>query len=127
MQHDIHELYTRLMEAMEGSLKGVSLLPSELFSGQLTRTLTCESCGGSRSRVEEFYSLHLPVRPYPTIHHSLASVFAAESLTLSCDTCGGRQPTAAGSYTSRLPLVLTFSLGRHEYDRAERCACEGWR
>ena len=117
VQHDIHELYTRLMEAMEGSLKGVSLLPSHLFSGQLTRTLTCESCGGSRSRLEDFYSLHLPVRPYPTIHHSLASVFAAESLTLSCDTCGGRQPTAAGSYISRLPLVLTFSLGRHEYDR----------
>ena len=117
VQHDIHELYTRLMEAMEGSLKGVSLLPSQLFSGQLTRTLTCESCGGSRSRLEDFYSLHLPVRSYPTIHHSLASVFATESLTLSCDTCGGRQPTAAGSYISRLPLVLTFSLGRHEYDR----------
>ena len=119
VQHDIHELYTRLMEAMEGSLKSISQLPTQLFGGQLTRTLTCDSCTSSRARQEDYYSLHLPVRPYPTIHHSLSSVFAAESLTLSCDTCGGRQSTTAGSYISRLPLVLTFSLGRHEYDRVK--------
>ena len=119
-QHDIHELYTRLCEAMEGSLHGVTggaALVSSIFSGELRRTLQCERCGERRERTEGFYSLHVPVRGHRSIHHALRSVFEQERLQLACDTCGSRQPTVSSSCIERLPLLLTFALGRHEYDR----------
>ena len=121
VQHDIHELFTRLCEAMEGSLKGLRghSLISSLFCGSLRRTLTCEGCSTGRERHEDFYSLHLPIGGCPTIHAGLAKVFESEKLSLGCDECGGRRPTASSSSIARFPFLLTFALGRHEYDRAK--------
>ena len=121
VQHDIHELFTRLCEAMEGSLTGLhgSSLISSLFSGALRRTLTCEGCGSSRARHEDFYSLHLPIGGCRTIHSSLAKVFEREKLVLGCDQCKGKRSTSSSTLIERFPFLLTFALGRHEYDRAK--------
>ena len=121
VQHDIHELFTRLCEAMEGSLKGLrsSSLISSLFSGALRRTLTCDACGDSRARHEDFYSLHMPIAGCRNIHSSLAKVFEREQLMLGCDRCEGRRSTSSSTVIDRFPFLLTFALGRHEYDRAK--------
>ncbi len=123
IQHDIHELYTQLIEALNGSLQQTShshVIP-ELFQGELSNLIQCSHCKAIRERKEKFYSLHVHVKGLNDLTSSLQYFVSPELLSgpnsVFCSSnCQQKRDSKTAAIIRHLPPVLTLALNRHEFD-----------
>jgi ubiquitin C-terminal hydrolase len=124
IQHDIHELYTQLVEALQVTLGNTTQngLIQQLFQGKLRTEYLCLQCAHLSAREELFYSLHAQVKGLKSLNSSLNYFTQPELLDgpnkKTCyEGCKAKTATKLRQSVAKLPKILTFALNRHEYDR----------
>lgn len=125
VQHDIHEMVTKLREVLEEKMKGT---PSEgainrLFEGKGENVIKTKDGTYTSSRPETFYDVILPVTGFKDLYTSLASHTEKTQLEGDCKykvEIEGQPPVykdaEKGYRFVRFPPVMCFHLKRFEMD-----------
>ena len=114
-QQDVQEcksvIFEHLSQHCAGSCLGEYL--SSEHRGELTHVLTCRSCGASRSRLEPFTDLQLPIAGKSNVRECLEGLLQRDAREgVDCPSCGVRGPHWSAPRFSRLPSVLVLQLHR---------------
>jgi len=122
VQHDVHELITKLLDALEQNLartSGSKLVPA-LFEGKKRAQLRCLTCGHiSGPPPELFRTLMLQVKGFPNLEASLKDgEFEVEKRETDCDSCGMKRAKEFVNVMHHLPPLLWTSLNRFELNYA---------
>jgi ubiquitin C-terminal hydrolase len=115
IQHDIHELYSILMDALDRSLQTTHdpKLVSEVFFGSVIGRTYCSSCGNITVRDQPVHAFSVPVKGHDTLQSSF-SEFVSPSTTdgYNCSNCNTRGQAVRGEAISHLPPVMAIALNR---------------
>jgi ubiquitin C-terminal hydrolase len=125
VQHDIQELYIRLIEALSGSLAGLSgeRRMESLYKGSMRTRTTCSVCGNVSSRMESLYNFNVHVKGLKNLRESLTQLVTPELLDGSnsyhchSDVCKKKVRAWRQDCIATLPPLLTLALNRHEYNK----------
>jgi uncharacterized UBP type Zn finger protein len=127
-QQDCNEAFNVLTDALESCFRGTrgDGVIQALFGGRQRDYIECLRCGHQAGAGEAtFQNIIVPVKPFGaaaigSLEEGLARVFAAERLSgdnqYNCDGCGSRADADKGLTLSKVPYILSFTLGRIEYD-----------
>lgn len=120
VQHDIQELFLRLLEALSGSLSGLQAekTMNQLYRGSMSTRTTCSVCGTISERSEHVYTFHAHVKGLKNLTHSLSEMIRPEKLDgnnmYHCSTCKKKVVAWRQDTIQTLPPMLTLALNRHE-------------
>ena len=88
--------------------------------GVLDNYVACTECGSVRQRLEDFRSLPLQVRGFPTVEASVDGFVKPElmdgSNAVFCEVCSKKTATSKGVYIKKLPKFITLQLQRFEFN-----------
>ncbi|KAM4626151.1 ubiquitin carboxyl-terminal hydrolase 40 [Discoglossus pictus] len=122
-QHDVQELNRILFSALESSLEGTSghNLIQQLYHGVVVNSIKCQECGHVSERQEDFLDVTVAVKGMCSLEESLCNMYLEEELfegdnLYHCGACDRLVPAAKSAKLGKLPLFLTVSLLRFNFD-----------
>nr|XP_014343853.1 PREDICTED: ubiquitin carboxyl-terminal hydrolase 40 [Latimeria chalumnae] len=122
-QHDVQELNRILFSALESSLVGTSGhdLINRLYHGAVVNKISCEECGNVSERQEDFLDLTVAVKDVSSLEEALWNMYVEEEYfdnenLYRCSACNKLVKAAKSAKLRKLPLFLTISLLRFNFD-----------
>ncbi|GBG23943.1 Ubiquitin carboxyl-terminal hydrolase 47 [Hondaea fermentalgiana] len=125
MQHDVHELVTKLLERVHAELVGTSqaTLVKDTFIGHAKENaVRCVDCGHTSGRETPFMTLFVNVDGFSDLDASLQAQYCGEperldgSNAYKCDACGDVTEKELSQTLTRLPPYLFLNLNRFKFN-----------
>ncbi len=126
MQHDVHELVTKLLERLHSELDGTplkSLVKDTFIGSAIENNVTCTECKASSGRETPFMTLFVPVSGHASLESSLDAMYCGEPETIGgsnaykCDSCEKITNKHLSQEILRVPSSCMFvNLSRFTFD-----------
>ncbi|ETO17929.1 Ubiquitin carboxyl-terminal hydrolase family protein [Reticulomyxa filosa] len=124
VQHDIGELFLKLLQAIESSLEKANAKKNflqDIYGGTTTTEKKCLDCNNSSLHVDNFIDISAPLLAHDNLESSLASMYSTEEEMCGdnaylCAHCQRKVRAITRTRVSKLPRYLIVCLRRTDYD-----------
>lgn len=128
-QHDINELYNKLLDGIEIQMPLNKKILDKYYKGKTVNVIKCQQCEYASERIEEFVQLNIVLqdmfdnkKSYNTLQESLYSTYMDNTENLIgdnayfCPQCDKKGFAKKYSRILKLPTIIVCNLNRFYFD-----------